>query len=37
MKPEEVFRLSNFSREEFLEILTQHQQQYSKARVYMEM
>ncbi|MED5040812.1 ParB/RepB/Spo0J family partition protein [Geobacillus stearothermophilus] len=37
MKPEEVFRLSRFSREEFLEILTQHQQQYSKARVYMEM
>lgn len=37
MKPEEVFRLSNFSREEFLEILTQHQQQYSYlARVLLE-
>lgn len=31
MKPEEIFRLSDFSREEFLEIMAKSKQEYSKA------
>lgn len=34
MKPEEVFRLSDFSREEFLDMLTKGVNGYSKAVVY---
>ena len=34
MKPEEVFRLSGFSREEFLEMMTQNVAGYSKAVIY---
>lgn len=34
MKPEEVFRLSDFSREEFLEMMTQNTIGYSKAAIY---
>lgn len=33
MKPEEVFRLSGFTREEFLELMTRGHNAYSKARV----
>lgn len=33
MKPEEVFRLSGFTREEFLELMTRAHPTYSKARV----
>ena len=34
MKPEEVFRLSGFSREEFLELMTKGHGRYSRAVVY---
>ena len=34
MKPEEVFRLSGFNREEFLELMTKGHSEYSKAIVY---
>lgn len=34
MKPEEVFRLSDFSREEFLEMMTKGITEYSRAVVY---
>ncbi len=34
MKPEEIFRLSDFSREEFLAMMTKDVQGYSKAVVY---
>ena len=34
MKPEEVFRLSGFSREEFLELMTKGHGSYSRAVVY---
>lgn len=34
MKPEEVFRLSDFSREEFLAMMTQNVGNYSKAAIY---
>lgn len=34
MKPEEVFRLSDFSREEFLEMMTQGVTGYNRARVF---
>lgn len=34
MKPEEVFRLSDFTREEFLEMMTQNKTEYSKAVIY---
>lgn len=33
MKPEEVFRLSSFTREDFLELMTRGNTQYSKAEV----
>lgn len=33
MKPEEVFRLSDFSREEFLEMMVGDHKQYSRARM----
>lgn len=33
MKPEEVFRLSGFTREEFLELMTENHKTYSNARV----
>lgn len=33
MKPEEVFRLSDFSRDDFLEMMTQGKTQYSKAEI----
>lgn len=33
MKPEEVFRLSDFSREDFLEMMTKNVQGYSKAEL----
>lgn len=33
MKPEEVFRLSGFTRDEFLELMTKDHPVYSKARV----
>lgn len=33
MKPEEVFRLSDFSREEFLQMMVGDHTQYSKARM----
>ena len=36
MKPEEVFRLSDFSRDEFLDMMAT-QEQYSKAEVYSKM
>lgn len=34
MKPEEVFRLSDFTREEFLEMMTKGKTEYSKAVIY---
>ena len=34
MKPEEVFRLSGFSRDEFLELMTRGHEHYSRAVVY---
>ena len=34
MKPEEVFRLSDFSREEFLDMMIRGRDQYSKAEMY---
>lgn len=34
MKPEEVFRLSDFSREEFLDMMTKNVTSYSKAVIY---
>ena len=34
MKPEEVFRLSGFSRDEFLELMTRGHDSYSRAVVY---
>lgn len=34
MKPEEVFRLSGFSREEFLDLMTEGHSEYSRAVVY---
>lgn len=34
MKPEEIFRLSGFTREEFLEMMTAGKAQYSKAVIY---
>ena len=34
MKPEEVFRLSDFSREEFLEMMTRGVTGYNRARVF---
>lgn len=37
MKPEEVFRLSDFSREEFLEMMTKGVDGYSRAVVYKKM
>lgn len=37
MKPEEVFRLSGFSREEFLNLMTEGHQTYSRAVVYKQM
>jgi ParB-like chromosome segregation protein Spo0J len=33
MKPEEIFRLSNFNRDEFLDLLTKNHKTYSKAEV----
>ena len=37
MKPEEVFRLSGFSRDEFLNLMTEGHQTYSRAVVYKQM
>ena len=34
MKPEEVFRLSGFSREQFLDLMTNGKQEYSRATMY---
>ena len=34
MKPEEIFRLSDFSRDDFLEMMTKGVQGYSKAAIY---
>lgn len=34
MKPEEVFRLSGFSRDEFLDLMTKGHESYSRAVVY---
>ena len=34
MKPEEVFRLSGFSREEFLDLMTKGHETYSRAVIY---
>ena len=34
MKPEEVFRLSDFSREDFLEMLTKGVEGYSRAEIF---
>ena len=34
MKPEEVFRLSGFSRDEFLELMTRGHDSYSRAVIY---
>ena len=34
MKPEEVFRLSDFSREEFLDMMTKNVTSYTKAKIY---
>ena len=34
MKPEEVFRLSDFTREEFLDMMTKEVNQYSRATIY---
>ena len=34
MKPEEIFRLSDFSRDDFLEMMTRGVQGYSKAAIY---
>lgn len=34
MKPEEVFRLSGFSREEFLDLMTRGHDEYSRAVIY---
>lgn len=34
MKPEEIFRLSDFSREDFLEMMTRGVKEYSKATIY---
>ena len=34
MKPEEVFRLSGFTREEFLDLMTRDHDTYSRAVVY---
>lgn len=34
MKPEEVFRLSGFTREEFLEVMTEGHDTYSRAKIY---
>lgn len=36
MKPEEIFRLSGFTRDEFLALLTQGHDTYSKAAVYVQ-
>lgn len=36
MKPEEVFRLSGFNREEFLALMTKDHEAYSKAVVYVQ-
>lgn len=33
MKPEEVFRLSDFSRDDFLEMMTRDKKEYSKAQI----
>ena len=33
MKPEEVFRLSDFTREEFLELMTKNAKGYSRAEI----
>ena len=33
MKPEEVFRLSGFTRDEFLELMTKDHPTYSRARI----
>lgn len=37
MKPEEVFRLSGFSRDEFLNLMTEGHQTYSRAVIYKKM
>jgi hypothetical protein len=37
MKPEEVFRLSDFTREEFLDLMTKDVTGYSKATVLRKM
>lgn len=34
MKPEEVFRLSGFTRDQFLDLMTNGQQEYSRAKMY---
>lgn len=34
MKPEEVFRLSDFSRDDFLEMMTKNVNGYNKAVIY---
>ena len=34
MKPEEVFRLSGFTREQFLDLMTNGQTEYSRAKMY---
>lgn len=34
MKPEEVFRLSGFSREQFLDLMTKGHNDYSRAKMY---
>lgn len=34
MKPEEVFRLSGFTREQFLDLMSNGQEEYSRARMY---
>ena len=34
MKPEEVFRLSDFSREDFLDMMTKNVTSYTKAKIY---
>jgi hypothetical protein len=37
MKPEEVFRLSDFSRDDFLEMMTRDKKTYSTAEIITEM
>lgn len=37
MKPEEVFRLSDFSRDDFLEMMTRDKKAYSTAEIITEM